>query len=153
MPAEIAIAALDQTLAEFRVDSDRVYLTGLSMGANGTWYLAYRYPQRFAAVVPICGNVTALPASRIMRSVVPTDSGEAFAALARRLGRLPTWIFHGEADPVVPVEESRQASEALRLAGGDVRYTEFLGLGHNVWDAVYASREFREWLFGQRRRR
>ncbi len=76
-----------------------------------------------------------------------------FTTLAHRLGRLPTWIFHGELDPLVPVAQSRQAAEALRLVGGDVRYTEFPGMEHNVWDAVYASPQFLEWLFAQRRRR
>ncbi len=152
-PGQAAILALDQTLAEFRGDVDRVYLTGLSMGGNGTWSLAYQFPGRFAAIAPICGFIT--PFSRLpsSRSIVPADSGDAFAAIARRLGRLPTWIFHGEIDPVVPVAESRRAAEALRTAGGDVRYTEFLGGGHNVWDGAYTSLQFQEWLFAQRRRK
>ena len=64
-----------------------------------------------------------------------------------------TAVFHGEADPVVPVAESRQAAEALQAAGAPVRYTEVLGGSHNVWDAVYASTQFQEWLFAQRRAR
>ncbi len=151
MPAQIAMAALDQTTAEFRTDPDRIYLTGLSMGGNGTWYLAYRYPNRFAAIAPICGFVT--PLRGFSRSAVPVDSGAAFPELARQLGRLPTWIFHGEVDPAVPVAQSRQAAEAIKRAGGDVRYTEFLGMEHNVWDAVYASPQFIEWLLAQRRKR
>jgi predicted peptidase len=153
VPAQVAMATLDQTLAEFRTDPDRVYLTGLSLGGNGTWNLAYRFPERFAAIAPICAFVlvrTQLPASR---SIVPADSGDAFAAIARRVGRLPTWIFHGEVDPVVPVSESRRAAEALKAAGANVRYTEILGGGHNVWDGAYASPQFQEWLFGQRRGR
>jgi predicted peptidase len=153
MPSQVAMGALDQTLAEFRIDPDRIYLTGLSMGGNGTWYLAYRYPDRFAAIAPICGFVTTPPSSRVFRSAVPPDSGDAFPALARRIGRVPTWIFHGEVDPVVPVDQSRQAAEAIRRAGGNVRYTEFLGGEHNVWDGVYASPQFRDWLFAQRRKR
>ncbi len=89
----------------------------------------------------------------IVMPQVPADSGDAFAAMARRLGRLPTWIFHRKIDPVVPVSESRRAALALEAAGGDVRYTEFLGGGHNVWDAAYASPQFQEWLFAQRRSR
>jgi predicted peptidase len=152
-PAQAAIAALDQTLAEFRGDADRVYLTGLSMGGNGTWNLAYRHPDRFAAIAPICGFISALSRLPGSRGIVPADSGDVFAALARRVGRVPTWIFHGENDPVVPVSESRRAAEALRSAGGNVRYTEVLGGGHNVWDLTYASPQFREWLFAQRRQR
>jgi len=149
----VAIAALDRTLSEFNTDSERVYLTGLSMGGNGTWHLAYRYPERFAAIVPICAFVTALPPRWTFKSAVPTDSGVPFMTLARRLGRLPTWIFHGELDPAVPVTQSREAADALRRVGGNVRYTEFLGIEHNVWDAVYASPQFLEWLLAQRRRR
>jgi predicted peptidase len=152
-PAQAAMAALDQTLAEFRTDPDRVYLTGLSLGGNGTWNLAYRSPERFAAIAPICAFVTPIPRLQGSRAIVPADSGEAFAALARRLGRLPTWIFHGEIDPVVAVGESRRAADALKAAGGNVRYTEFLGGGHNVWDGTYASPQFQEWLFAQRRGR
>lgn len=153
-PADFAIAALDQTLAEFRTDADRVYLTGLSLGGNGTWNLAYKYPDRFAAIAPVCGFVTAFRRLPNSRAIVPNDTGAAmFAALAKRLGRLPTWIVHGEIDPVVPVAESRRAAEALKASGGDVRYTEIIGGGHDVWDLTYASPQFREWLFAQRRRR
>ena len=149
--AQSAMAALDQTLAEFRSDPDRVYLTGLSMGGNGTWNLAYQFPDRFAAIAPICGFITPIPRLGASRAIVPADSGDAFAAIARRLRRMPTWIFHGEGDPVVSVTESRRAADAFKAAGGDVRYTEFLGSGHNVWDAAYASPQFQEWLFAQHR--
>ena len=152
-PAQVGMAALDQTLAEFRTDPDRVYLTGLSLGGNGTWNLAYHFPERFAAIVPICGFVTVRSQLRASRAIVPADSGDAFAAIARRLRRVPTWIVHGEIDPVVPVAESRRAADALRAAGGNVRYTELIGGGHNVWDATYASPQFQEWLFAQRRSR
>src|SRR5688572_3517557 len=152
-PADFAIAALDQTLAEFRTDADRVYLTGLSLGGNGTWNLAYKYPDRFAAIAPVCGFVTPFRRLQGSRSIVPNDTGAAmFAALAKRLGRLPTWIIHGEVDPVVPVAESQRAAEAMKAAGGDVRYTEIIGGGHDVWDLTYASPQFREWLFAQKRK-
>ncbi|HET7188290.1 MAG TPA: PHB depolymerase family esterase [Gemmatimonadaceae bacterium] len=151
--AQAAISALDATFAEFRGDTDRVYLTGLSMGGNGTWNLAYQYPTRWAAVAPICSFVTPFPRLPGSRAIIPADGGDAFAALAKRLARVPTWIFHGETDPVVPVSESRRAAEAFKAAGADVRYTEFLGGGHNVWDGVYGSPQFQDWLFAQRRRR
>ena len=151
--AQAAISALDATLGEFRGDTDRVYLTGLSMGGNGTWNLAYQHPTRWAAVAPICSFVTPIPRLPGSRAIIPDDSADAFGALARRLARVPTWIFHGEVDPVVPVSESRRAYEAFKAAGADVRYTEFMGGGHNVWDGVYASPQFQDWLFAQRRRR
>jgi predicted peptidase len=152
VPAEAAMAALRETLDEFSTDPARVYLTGLSMGGNGTWYLAYRHAERFAAVVPICGWVGAFSRLRESTPVVPPEDGEPFAALARRLRGVPIWIFHGEVDGVVPVDESRKAAAALRGAGADVRYTELLGIDHDSWDAAYASREFTTWLFAQRRR-
>src|SRR5216117_441012 len=151
MPAEMALAALTQTMGEFHVDRDRVYLTGLSMGGHGTWYLAYRHPELFAAVVPICGWVADMDRFRGSVPVVPAESGAALPALARRLGKLPIWIFHGEVDEAVPVSGSREPAAALRAASADMRYTEFLGLNHNVWDGVYASEEFTRWLFAQRR--
>jgi len=149
--AEAAMAALERTEAEFRTDPDRVYLTGISMGGNGTWYLAYRHPERFAAIAPVCGFVT-MRFGAGTAAVVPAEDGEPFAALARRLASVPTWIFHGEADPVVPVEQSRRAAEALEAAGAaDVRYSELPGVGHNAWDPAYASPGFADWLFAQRR--
>jgi len=151
-PAEAAMAALQRTMDEFSTDPARVYLTGLSMGGNGTWYLAYHYPERFAAVVPICGWVSS-GAIRLERalSVVPAEDGEPFEALGRRLKNVPIWIFHGEMDGAVPVEESRKAAQALRSSGGLVRYTELLGVDHNSWDAAYGSTELVTWLFAQRR--
>lgn len=151
-PARAALAALDATLRAWRTDPDRVYLTGISLGGHGTWYLAYRHPERFAAVVPVCGWISPGAVPRFPAPVADTAS-HAFAAVAERLRSVPTWIFHGEVDDVVPVTESRAAAEALRAAGGDVRYTELAGTGHNSWDAAYGSAAFTDWLFAQRRRR
>lgn len=149
-PADAAMLALRQTMAEYRIDVDRVYLTGLSMGGRGSWYLAYRNPTLFAAVAPICGWITQTP--RLTNTpVVPADSGSPFPALARQLRNVPIWIFHGEMDRVVPVIGSREPAAALRDAGSNARYTEYLGTDHNSWDATYASREFVEWLFSQRK--
>lgn len=152
LPAEAALAALDRTLAEFRGDPDRVYLTGISMGGHGAWYLAYRHPERFAALAPICGWVEERPEFPGSVPVVPSDSGPVLPALARRLAGMPIWIFHGEADSVVPVGASRGAAAALRAGSSAVRYTEYPGLGHNVWDAAYGSDDFARWLLAQRRR-
>lgn len=149
-PAEAALEALRQTMSQYRVDADRVYLTGLSMGGRGSWYVAYRNPSLFAAVAPICGWVTVNPRFAAA-AVVPTDTAPLFVALARQLKAVPTWIFHGEMDRIVPVSGSREPFAALRDAGGVVRYTEFLGVDHNSWDATYASKEFVDWLFAQRR--
>ena len=135
--AKIALAALDKTVSEFRTDADRIYLTGLSMGGTGAWYLGSRYPERFAAVVPVCGRAS--------------EAGD-YEALAKGLQRLPVWIYHGESDTVVPVEESRQSFAALKAARADVHYTEFPGGNHNAWDGAYQSEQLPEWLLKIRRR-
>jgi predicted peptidase len=146
--ARVALAALDQTMREYQTDPTRVYLTGLSMGGNGTWYIAYRNSKRFAAIAPICSWVS--PQIWKVDPVVPADSGEHFTALARQLRQVPTWIFHGEVDPVVPVDEARKAFAALQAAGAPVQYTEVPGTGHNSWDPTYGSPRFWVWLFAQR---
>lgn len=151
-PGDMAVAALQQTMREFHVDPSRVYLTGLSMGGHGTWYVAYRHPELFAAIVPICGWVREFPQFRGSVPVVPGDSVAVMPSLVQRLGKTPVWIFHGEVDQVVNVNGSREPAAALKAAGGDVHYTELLGLNHNSWDAAYASEEFRTWLFAQQRR-
>jgi predicted peptidase len=152
-PARVAMAALDRTVEEFRTDPDRVYLTGLSIGGNGTWYLAYRHPSRFAALIPICGWV--VPSKEwgmTAELVVPADSGQPYAALARKLRNIPTWIVHGEVDNVIPVEHSRLAAAALKAVSAPVQYLELPGTGHESWDQAYMSPTIMSWLFAQRRR-
>ena len=151
-PGDMAVAALQQTMRDFHVDPNRIYLTGLSMGGHGTWYVAYRHPELFAAVVPICGWVREWPQFKGSLPAVPGDSAGVMPALAQRLAKVSVWIFHGEMDQVVPVNGSREPAAALKAAGADVHYTELLGLNHNSWDAAYASEEFRNWLFAQQRR-
>jgi predicted peptidase len=150
----IALAALDKAIAEFNGDRERVYLTGLSMGGNGAWYLAYNHPDRFAAVVPVCAFVGAFTGTTSGVKYPPIVAGpeaDAFAAIAKRIARLPVWIFHGDADPTVPVEDSRRMAAALKAAGANVRYTELPGVGHNAWDPAYERADLIAWLFQQRR--
>jgi predicted peptidase len=150
--ARIALAALDTSLDEFNVDASCVYLTGLSMGGNGCWYLAYHNPDRFAALVVICGWVSALNVvGTDYPAIAPSPAVDPFGEVARQVSRLPIWIFHGDADPIVPVEESRGMASALRAAGANVSYTELPGIGHNAWDPAYGSPELPSWLLKQRR--
>jgi len=149
--ADVAMGALDATIDEFSTDPARVYLTGLSMGGNGSWNLAYQHPDRFAAMVVICGFVSVGDPMRYT-SIAPGAAAEQFVAVAERVAGVPTWIFHGEVDTVVPVEQSRNMAAALEAAGADVRYTEIPGTGHNAWDPAYASTSLVEWLFAQRQR-
>lgn len=147
--AAIALDALEQTTREFNVDPDRVYLTGLSLGGSGTWYLAYREPRRFAALLVICARME--QADRDGGRIVPAEDGPMYETLAARLRDVPTWIFHGDADDVIPVEQARRIHAALRAVGAPVRYTEIAGGNHNAWDAAYSSAEVANWLFSQRR--
>lgn len=145
--ADVAMAALDAATREFGGDPDRTWLTGLSMGGYGAWELALAHPGRFAAVVPVCGGITA-PAHR-PRLYVAAVAGEddPFAAAAARLVDTPVWIFHGARDDLVLPEQSRRMAAALEAAGArDARYTEFPDANHNSWDPAYATPELWAWL-------
>jgi predicted peptidase len=153
VPAEAALLALERTMKEYATDPDRVYLTGLSMGGNGSFYLAYRYAEKFAAVAPICGWVTSFSERwRPVDVVAPGDEATAFERLAQKLARTPVWIFHGEEDPVVPVVQSRKAAAAIMAVNPASKYSEVAGVGHNSWDNAYGSTGFSTWLFAQKRR-
>lgn len=141
-----ALKALEKSLKEFKGDPDRVYLTGLSMGGYGTWGLASKYPGRFAALAPICGGVRAP-----RRGTETPQEADPYSPVAASVGKTPVWIFHGGADKTVPVTESRNMNEALKAAGGNVKYTEYEGVGHNSWDKAYMEPEFMPWLLAQRR--
>ena len=131
--AEMALKTLDRTMEEYSIDPDRQYLTGLSMGGYGSWLIASQHPTRFAAVVPICG-------------------GGNPAEMASKLTAIPIWNFHGDDDRAVPVTRSREMVEAIKAAGGTkIRYTEYPNVGHNSWDAAYATKEMTDWLFAQKR--
>lgn len=130
------IALLDDLAAAYTIDPDRVYLTGLSMGGRETWRLACANPQRFAAVVPICGRRPYGPRS------------EEDAAL---ISHVPIWVFHGAQDQVVPIEESNRMVAALRRSGADVHYTVYPDADHDSWTQAYAEAELYPWLLAQRR--
>ena len=136
---EMVMTALAETEEEFKADSSRLYLTGVSMGGYGVWSLAARHPGRFAALVSICGG-----------SPIPPPAEERFSRIANKVGRTPAWIFHGADDRVVSVEESRQMAAALRSVGGNFRYSEYAGVGHAVWTQVLAERELMPWMLAQR---
>ena len=123
---------LDAVAARYGADLDRVVVTGLSLGGAGTVHLVAAHPERFAALAPICG---------------PWTWYYANAALAR----LPLWAFHGDADPVVSVADSRQLVARVRELGGEPRYTEFPGVGHDAWTAAYADPQVLDWLLAHRR--
>jgi predicted peptidase len=125
------VALLDDVQSKYAVDSSRVYLTGLSMGGFGTWTLACRYPDRFAALAPICGG------------------GERY--LASRLKNVPTWVFHGAKDPVVPLQSSSEMVEALKKAGGNVQFTVYPDAQHDSWTETYNNPKLYEWFLSHRK--
>jgi photosystem II stability/assembly factor-like uncharacterized protein/pimeloyl-ACP methyl ester carboxylesterase len=135
--SRMVMRSLEQTIAEFKADAARVYLTGVSMGGYGVWHLASEHPRQFAALVSICGGS-------------PLRNGERFSPIAQKLGRTPAWVFHGANDKVVPVSESREMVKAMQANDAPVRYSEYAGVGHNVWMKVLAEKELMPWLLSQR---
>ena len=149
----VALAALDAATNEFKGDPKRTYLTGLSMGGYGSWDLASRYPGKFAAVVPICGGITAPEHlvkihPELAKTAYPDDP-KSYAEVAKRIGNTPVWIFHGAEDETVPPDSSRKLNKALKTAGGNVRYTEYQGVGHDSWDKAYAEPDLMPWLLSK----
>ena len=112
----------------------------------GTWYLGYHHTERFAAMVAVCGFVDL---GDRFPGFLP-EAENSFAALAEDLSETPVWIVHGDADVVVPVEQSRNMAAALEAVGTDVHYTELPGVNHNSWDAAYANSDLISWLFDQK---
>ena len=123
---EVLINLLDDIVAQYNVDTERIYLTGLSMGGYGSWALASEYPDRFAAVVPICGG-----GNRIMSFF---------------LKDMPIWAFHGAKDSVVPVEESKELVEAINARGGNAKLTIYPDANHDSWTETYNNQEVYDWL-------
>lgn len=126
------LKAVEALRTEFPIDDKRVYITGLSMGGYGTWDALTRRPELFAAAAPICGG------------------GETSAA--SKMKDMPIWAFHGDQDKTVPPERSREMIEAIKAAGGQPKYTEYAGVGHNSWAQTYADPALYEWLFAQRKK-
>ena len=135
---QIVTNALSQTIEEFSADESRIYLTGVSMGGYGVWHFAVKQPDRFAAYVSICGGSSIL-------------SGDRFTPIAEGVGKTPALLFHGAEDRIVPVTESRQIVEAIRARNGNVKYSEFAGVGHEVWINVLSEKSLMPWLLEQKR--
>ena len=127
------IDVIDDAGRAYSIDRERVSLTGLSSGGKGTWVLGARYPQTFAALVPM-GSYAAYDA-------VPT--------LVKT--HMPIWALHNSGDFIVPVGGTRGMIKKIKEAGGDARYTEYGAVGHNCWDKAYDEGKLFEWLEQQRR--
>ncbi len=137
---EILLGLLDDVTRDLQVDTDRVYLTGLSMGGYGSWSLGLSHPERFAAIVPICGGGELI--------TVLLAGGEK----GRALKSLGVWAFHGGKDPVVPLEESQRMVDILKKVGAqDVKLTVYPEAGHDSWTEAYKNPELYEWLLSHHR--
>lgn len=127
------VSILDGREKEFSLDLNRIFVSGVSMGGYGTWFLKMTFPGRFAAALSVCGG------------------GDPKQAKA--LVNLPTWVYHGSDDDVVPVSGSRDMVEAIRILDGKVHYTQLAGVKHESWIAASRNAELVEWLFEQTRNR
>jgi len=124
---------LNDIISRYRIDKQRIYVTGLSMGGFGTWRLAIEYPDKFAAIAPICGKGN--------------------PAKAARISHLPVWVFHGADDKIVPLKSSQEMVEALEKAEGNVKFTVYPDAGHDSWTQTYNNPELYQWFLKHKRRR
>ena len=119
---------VDNIVANYNVDPDRLYITGLSMGGFGTWDMITKYPDKFAAAAPICGG------------------GNSYLA-KERLGKLPIWVFHGAKDGTVSIDKSKEMVEALKANGNsNYKFTIYPEAGHDAWTETYNNPELYEWM-------
>ena len=134
---KMVMSQIEAVADEFSVDKKRQYLIGVSMGGYGVWSFASKYPQKFAALVSICGGS-------------PLTGGDRFSPIARKIGKTPAWLFHGSEDEVVQVSESRNLTAAIRENGGNVKYTEYEGIGHNIYLNTISEKELMSWILSQK---
>ena len=125
-------SVLKDVVERYQVDEDRIYVTGLSMGGSGTWDLAIAYPERFAAIVPICGEGGELEQIELIKE-------------------LPIWVFHNARDDVLLMERSQEMVDALKKVGSNVKFTIYPKTGHDAWTETYKNPELYEWFLQHRR--
>ena len=125
------LTLLDEIIDTHRIDEDRVYLTGMSRGGFGAWRMAIQNPDKFAAVVPVCGGG------------VPD--------YVKRIKDVPVWAFHGAKDRLIPLSRTVEMVEALLAVGGNVKLTVYPEAGHDSWTETYRNPELYEWLLRQKR--
>ncbi|MDO1446033.1 prolyl oligopeptidase family serine peptidase [Rhodocytophaga aerolata] len=125
-------ALLEEVIQEHNVDTERMYLTGLSMGGYGTWEYATMYPNRFAAIVPICGG---------------GDPAKVWS-----IRNLPIWVFHGAKDQAVPIKQSEDMVNALKNVGNNAKFTVYPEAGHDSWTVTYNNPELYQWLLSHKKK-
>jgi len=128
-PAKLTMELIDEIIKNYPIDTSRIYITGLSMGGFGTWDLISRFPEKFAAAIPICGG--------------------ADLKYAPTVKNIPIWAFHGAKDKLVKVSRTRNMIFLIRKEGGKPKYTEYPSLGHFSWNAAYSTKNLLQWMFSQ----
>lgn len=134
---KMVMRQIEAVSSEFSIDEKRKYLMGVSMGGYGVWHFASNYPKYFAALVSICGGS-------------PLATGNRFVPIAEKIGKTPAWLFHGADDNIVQVSESRNLVSAIRENGGNVKYSEYKNVGHNVWLNALGESELMPWLLSRK---
>ena len=134
---KMVIGQIESVSANYSVDEKRKYLIGVSMGGYGVWHFAANYPREFAALVAICGGS-------------PFTTANRFTEIAAKIGKTPAWLFHGADDRIVQVSESRNLTAAIKANGGNVKYSEYKDVGHNVWLNALGEKELIPWLLAQK---
>lgn len=129
----MVMAIIDKTKRELSVDESRLYLTGLSQGGHGTWTIGAMHADLFAAIAPVCGW--------------------ADEDTAKKLAKMPIWVFHGDADEAVKVSCSQDMATWLKAAGNDCKLTIYPGVGHNSWDNAYRNENLGQWFLEHQRSR
>lgn len=124
--ADKVMYLIDMAIEQHAIDTNRIYLTGMSMGGFGTWQIANHYPDRFAAIVPICGG------------------GSPYMTFALR--NMPVWVFHGTKDTIIPISKSEEMVNSLKHEGNEVKFTFYPDSGHDVWTETYNNPELYKWL-------
>lgn len=133
-PLTAANELVKKMISEEAVDKSRVYITGLSMGGMGTFESVYRYPDLYAAALPICG-------------------GADVNKYDKRMTKTAFWIFHGAADPVVDVKLSREMVDKLKSLKAEVKYSEYPGVSHNSWDNAFAEKDYLSWMLAHKKKK
>ncbi len=123
---------IDYIVSEYGIDTDRISLTGLSMGGFGTWEMGINYPGFFSALAPVCGG--------------------GMSWRVGLIGKTPVWAFHGDEDDVVPPFHSYSMVDKLKTTGGNVRLTVFHGVKHNSWAPAYEDTNVIDWLISQNKK-
>lgn len=124
----------EKIISEYRIDTNKVYLTGVSMGGYGTYIVAMDYPDKFAAIVPLCGGCNDSDTTRICY-----------------LKNIPIWAFHGTDDNIIPISETERIVTTLKKCRGNLKFTKLEGEGHGIQYLYEKDDMIYEWMLRQSR--